>query len=229
MFVHREPALKYESLPVVEENGVRWYQTPSGVWVPSVTSVIGHATKHKLDNWKKRVGQQEADRVCRVAAHRGTTLHEAVERYLLNEDVSVDNHPGVSFMFASLKPYLRKHINNIIALEKPLYSETLGVAGRVDCIAEWNGVPSIIDFKTSSKEKDRKWIDGYFTQVSSYSCMMFDMFRMRINNLVILMVTNDGTVQVFEEPLRTSQIKQMYEYVTEFKNNHDAYGNRKNE
>jgi genome maintenance exonuclease 1 len=126
-------------------------------------------------------------------------------------------------MFGVIKKFLKDNLNNIHALENPLYSEVLRVAGRVDCIAEWNGKLSVIDFKTSSKEKKKSWIEHYFIQASTYAIMFYEMFGVRIDNLVILMVSNDGTVQVFEESLRTNYLKKMYNYVKKYYEDHECF------
>lgn len=225
MFLHLSDQYQFRELKTVQsDNGHRYYISPKGLYLPSVTSVLGHVNKNKLDSWVKRIGVDESEKIKRVAALRGSLLHEAIERYLLNEnDVCVNNHPNANMMFNVIKRFLRDNLNNIHALENPLYSEVLRVAGRVDCIAEWNGKLSVIDFKTSSKEKKKSWIEHYFIQASTYAIMFYEMFGVKIDNLVILMVSNDGTVQVFEESLKTKYLKKMNNYVKQYYEDNECF------
>lgn len=223
MFIHLSDQYHFNEMDTIQtETGQRYYISPKGLFLPSVTSVIGHINKNKLNSWVNRVGYEESERVKRVSSLRGSLLHEAIEKYLLNDlNTSISNHPNASMMFGVIKNFLEKHINKIHALENPLYSEILRVAGRVDCIAEWDGKLSVIDFKTSSKEKKKSWIEHYFIQASAYAVMFYEMFGVRIDNLVILMISNDGTVQIFEEKLKSKYIEKMYKYVNQYYEDHE--------
>ena len=151
-------------LPKKDNPGCRLYQLPNGDWVPSITSVTSFYNRQIFINWRKRVGEEEANRITKKATSRGTDFHEAAQAYLENKDLIWDEYrPATKFMFHHAAPYLDK-INNIHAIERTLYSEYLGLAGRVDCIAEYEGELAVIDFKTSEKIKPEKWLENYFVQ-----------------------------------------------------------------
>ena len=154
-FVYEKlPELDFELEAKTTESG-RVYYTPSGKAYPSVTTVLGSMNKDAIDAWRKRVGEEEANKISGKASRRGEALHLACEKYLLNEmsDLKIRNMmPNIKELFFQLRPELDKNIGTIYAVEQPLYSDKLKIAGRVDCIAKWDGKISIIDFKTSSKE-----------------------------------------------------------------------------
>lgn len=174
----------------------RLYQTPTGRSYPSVTSVLGILGKAEILEWRKRVGEDEANRISARAARRGTAIHTLCERYLLNENVN----PGPFDLdtFKSLKPYL-DNINNIHCLETQLYSDFLQVAGTVDCIAEYEGKLSIIDFKTSKRVKSRDDIHGYFMQTAAYAVMFEERTGIPVGKLVIIMSVDDDKPLIFKE------------------------------
>lgn len=180
---HEIPTLKR-----VDSDAGRVYQTESGKAYPSVTSVTGLHGKQAILEWRKRVGEEEANRISSRAAGRGTRIHSLCEDYLSNKD------PDVSMFdleaFKSLRPELDK-INNIHCLETKLYSDYLEVAGTVDCIAEYNGKMSVIDFKTSKRLKDRDEIHGYFMQTAAYAVMFEERTGIPVSKLVILMSVDD--------------------------------------
>ena len=148
-----------------------------------------------IARWRESVGEQVANTIMRNAARRGTAVHTLTENYLNNEELS---QQGVlpTALFTILKTELDK-INNIVMQEGSLYSDKWGVAGRVDCIAEYDGKLSVIDFKTSTKEKKEEWVENYFIQGSAYCEMYEERFNQEINQVVILIVTEDGAVQSF--------------------------------
>lgn len=190
--------------PITDEivEGVgRIYTTPSGDRYPSVTTVISAGSDNRwLEDWKARVGEAEVRRISSQAARRGTAVHELAEEYLKNNKFYRRGHmPANVATFSQIRPYLDEHISTIYGLEVPLYSDKLRVAGRVDCIADWDGELAIVDFKTSKREKRRKDIGGYFTQASAYSYMMFERTGMLARKIVILMTVDDGGPLVFEE------------------------------
>lgn len=174
----------------------RRYQTPSGRAYPSVTSVLGILGKAEILAWRARVGEAEANKISSRAARRGTAIHSLCEDYLLNKEIS----PGPFDLetFGSIRPYLDK-INNIHCLETQLYSDYLQVAGTVDCIAEYEGKLSIIDFKTSKRIKTRDDIHGYFMQTSAYAVMFEERTGIPVGRLVIIMSVDDENALVFKE------------------------------
>ena len=194
----------------------RRYQV-DGAFYPSVTTVIGHSKKKSIMEWRKKVGEEEANRISKRASTRGNKCHKLCELYLLNQSISKYKDDPLSMgLFHQIKPYLDT-INNIHALEAPLSSKTLKMAGRVDCIAEYKGKISVIDFKTSTKEKKEEWVENYFIQGSAYCEMYEERFLQPIEQVVILIVTEDGAVQTFIKdkrdylPLLKTAIKEFNE------------------
>ena len=177
------------------ENG-RLYQTPSGRAYPSVTSVLSILGKREIMEWRKRVGEEEANRVSGRAKSRGTAVHSLCESYLRNE--KVEPGPFDLDTFRSLQPLLDR-IDNIHCLETQLYSNYLQVAGTVDCIAEFDGKTSVIDFKTSTRVKSRDDIHGYFMQTSAYAVMFEELTKIPVGRLVILMSVDNEDPLVFVE------------------------------
>ena len=181
----------------VEIDGVRYYDTGEGKY-PSVTSVVGLLSKDSILAWRKRVGEEEANRVSARASKRGTEIHSLCENYL--KDGSAEPNMFDAPMFNSLVPLLNK-IDNIHALESPLYSHKLEVAGTVDCIAEYEGVLSVIDFKTSGRIKKLEDIHSYFYQTSAYAYMFWEQTKLIPTQLVIIMGVDEENPLVFIEPI----------------------------
>jgi genome maintenance exonuclease 1 len=183
---------------VTTEDGKRVYMTPDGKSYPSVTTVLSAHTQAGIQQWRKRVGETEANKISRQASSRGTRFHTLTENYLKNapspESVSLMDKE----MFESAKAELHK-IDNIRAQEIGLYSHHLRLAGRVDCIAEYNGKLSIIDFKTSRREKDEEHIQHYFMQAAAYAVMFEEHTQIPVNRLTIIIAVEDGFMQVFQE------------------------------
>ena len=207
-------------------DGVRYYKIPDEdelVKMVSITSVTSHFNKEIFINWRKKVGNKEADRITKAATSRGTDMHTLTEHYLKNDDLP-KVQPISDFLFKIAKTELNK-INNIYALEGPLYSKQLGVAGTVDCIAEYNGELAIIDFKTSKKPKPRDWIEHYFVQCMAYGCMLYEMRDIPIKKLVIIMACENGECKVYEEYDKAKYIRLLQQYITKFINDKlELYG-----
>lgn len=188
----------FEPLETENIDGKRYYRLPSGKLVQSVTTVLGNATdKTALHEWRRKVGEEEANRVTRKATTRGTHIHSICEKYLLNEDISRSLMPIHLQSFKSLKPHMDNHIGKIFGIESPLYSEELNTAGRTDCICEYDGVPSIVDFKTSTKLKQEDWIENYFLQATCYSLMTEERTPLKIPQIVIIIAVDHEQPQVF--------------------------------
>ena len=185
----------------------RFYDTPTGFY-PSITTVLGVRKEKQqgLAKWRERVCNDVANHIMRTAAGRGTAVHHMCEDFLNNKEVIQEEQKFLPWcLFSQLKPTLTKSINNIFAQECGLWSEKYRLAGRVDCIAEWNGVPSIIDFKTSRSERKDDYNFEYYMQASAYAEMFEERTGIEINQIVILVVTEDGLVQEF--------IKEKHEYL----------------
>jgi len=218
MFNHVElnlPSLEREMI-----DGVRYYKVSDNDELQkfvSITSVISHFNKEKFASWRARVGNEEADRITRKATSRGTDTHTLIEQYLKNLDCNSDVLPISEHLFQIAVPAL-KRINNIHALEGSLYSQYLGVAGTVDCIAEFDGELSIIDFKTSKQPKPRDWIDGYFVQCCAYACMLHELTGLSVKKFVIIMTCENGEIEVYEEYDKAKYIRLLTQYIKKFVN-----------
>ena len=202
MFIHDEVSVP--ELSTKNINRKRFYQTPEGKLYPSITTVLQKRKMAGLMEWRKNVGEDVANYIARTAAHRGTKVHHMCEDFLNNMESDYPEKwaehkknflPYV--LFGQLKPVLMQKVNNILAQECGLYTDKYRVAGRVDCIAEYNGVKSIIDFKTSRKERNDDWNESYYIQASAYAEMFEERTGIAINQIVILVVTEDGVVQEF--------------------------------
>ena len=215
MFNHVD--LNLEPLEREPIDGVRYYSIPDVdelVKLVSITSVTSHFNKEIFVNWRKKVGNETADKITKAATKRGTDMHTLTEYYLKNDDLP-DVPPISEFLFKIAKGELNK-IDNIYALEGPLYSKELGIAGTVDCIAEYNGELAIIDFKTSKKPKPRNWIEHYFVQAMAYGCMLYEMKGIPIKKLVIIMACENGECVVYEETDKAKYIKLLGKYIRKF-------------
>lgn len=198
MFEHVEVEL-HEMEAVTTEEG-RVYKTPEGVDLPSITTVLSILSRDSIEAWKKKVGVEEANKISHRAATRGTAVHEIIEKYLDNKEDYRDGYtPDIIESFIALKPILDGKIGRIYAQEAPLYSNHLGVAGRVDCVAEFDGKLSIIDFKTSRKTKRKNYIQNYFMQEAAYAIMWEERTRMPITQLVTIIAVDQSEPQVFIE------------------------------
>jgi hypothetical protein len=195
------------SLPELEadttEKG-RYYTTPDGKIYPSVTTVLGYGSDNSWkEKWIARVGKEEADRISRQATSRGAAVHELIEQYLKNDPSYTKGHMPTNIMsFKNIKPFLDSNLGRIAGLELPLYSDTLRTAGRVDCVAEWKDIWSIVDFKTSKREKRKEDISSYFLQCSAYAMMMYERTGLLCKQIVIVMTVDDGNSLVFTEKSR---------------------------
>ena len=200
-------------------DGVRYYKvvgTNELKRLVSITSVISHYKKDFFEAWRKRVGEEEANKITRKATSRGTDMHTLVEHHLLNKELP-SVQPLSEMLFKIAKPALNR-INNIYALEGSLYSLVLGIAGTVDCIAEFDGELAIIDFKTSKEPKPRNWIDGYFVQCAAYACMLYELTGIPVKKFVIIMACENGELEIYEERDKKKYIKMLTEYIEKFVN-----------
>ena len=195
-------------------DGVRYYDVPDGEKLVSITSVISWINREIFLDWRKRVGTQEADKITKASTSRGTDFHTLAEHYLNNEELP-SVQPLSEFLFKQAKPQLSL-IDDIVALETSLYSQKLGVAGTVDCIAKYDGELSVIDFKTSKKPKPREWIDHYFVQCAAYACMLYEMTGIMVKKFVIIMSCEDGECVVYEEYDKRKYINLLSQYIREF-------------
>jgi genome maintenance exonuclease 1 len=213
--------LDKSKLPTVKGkrvDGFRFYSI-NGKNYPSVTSVLSIRKKKELQDWRDKIGDKVADWEMGRAARRGKATHTLIEQYIKNETPSIRDVLPLG-LFKLMKPYVDQ-INNIHCLETVMFSDKLTVAGQVDCIAEYNGKLSVIDFKTANKERKESWIENYFLQTCAYSMMYEEHFGTKIDQLVILIAGEDGTMVPFikdrseyEDKLGKS-IEEFYKYYQE--------------
>ena len=195
-FFPNPPKLRTEQI-----NGKRHYISPNGTKLPSVTTVLSLLSEAGIRAWKNRVGEVEADKVSTRALANGNELHLIVEAYLDNKPLDKYKNPVALKLFEQIKPELH-NITNIRAQEVQLYSENLGVAGRVDCLGEYKGVLSVIDFKSAKKRKTKSLVKGYFLQATCYAMMIEELDKLentKVDQIVILISAEDGTVVPFVE------------------------------
>ena len=180
-----------------EESG-RYYKTPEGKLFPSVTTVVGDAGKEGIKAWRKRVGEEQANKISNKATSRGTRVHTICEDYLNNEPIDSVVTLFDLDAFKQIKNVLDEHVDNVHMQETRLYSNYLEVAGTVDCVAEYDGVLSVIDFKTSTKLKNPDWILGYRCQATAYAIMYEELFGVPVPQTVIIIAVDDEPeAQVF--------------------------------
>ena len=181
-------------------DGGRVYVTPAGNVYPSITSILGRKPKPGIEEWRKKVGSKEANRITKESTELGTMVHNLCEQYLYNMPLAESPDEVVS-VFNRLR-FLLGNIDNIYGLELPLHSNVLKVAGTADCVAEYNGILSVIDFKTSRKAKREDWIEDYFIQAFFYSAAFYEMTGAVPEQIVILVAVRDTfEVQVFKKPM----------------------------
>ena len=223
MFIHTQPTGDLPPLKAKNVDGKRFYEhITTGEKYPSITSVLSIRQKEGLIKWRQRVGEEVANHVMITSANRGTAVHNMVEDHLNNIDINNVEKYKKQFlprmMFQVLKPILN-NINNISLQEAQMFSSNYTVAGRCDCIAEYEGELSVIDFKTSKGEKEEDWIENYFIQGAAYAEMYEEHFGTPINQIVILVVTEEGTTQIFKKnkqeylPKLKEAIESFYKWV----------------
>ena len=199
-FEHVKVHFDYDDLLSEDTDSGRKYVTEDKKKLPSITTVLSILSRAGIAAWRKRVGDKEADRISHIASTRGSAVHQIVEDYIDNkEDFDAGYFPHILESFQQIKPIIDKRIGKVYAQEQPLYSNHLGVAGRVDCVAEFDGKLSIIDFKTSKKRKTRSNCYNYFMQESGYAIMWEERTNMPITQLVTIMSVDNDDPLVFVE------------------------------
>ena len=220
MFEHLDNKIEFPELKAKNINGKRFYENlETNESYPSITTVLSIRDKKGLHEWRKKVGEEVANYIARTSANRGTAVHNMVEDYLNNveqQELKEKHKKNLLAwsMFNEFKPILN-NINNIHVQEAQMFSEKYTVAGRVDCIGEYEGKLSVIDFKTSTSEKKEEWISNYFIQGAAYAEMYEEQTGTPIDQVVILVVTSDGTTQVFKKD-KTEYLPQLKEAVENF-------------
>lgn len=197
MFNHVIMEMSLEDICARNVGGKRVYEVGDQKY-PSISTICSFRNRKSIAEWRARVGVEEANKISKRATTAGTTVHSMIEDYLNNE-LDLEKYDGkhlAKILFTQAKPMLAR-INNIHFQEAPLYSHEFAIAGRVDCIAEFDGKLSIIDFKTSSKEKKEEWIEGYLVQETGYAKMYEERSGIKVEQIVTLITCQTGDTQVF--------------------------------
>lgn len=199
-FTKVSTSAKIDELEQVNTDTGRYYKTPAGVLYPSVTTVTGLMNKQAISEWRKKVGEEEANKISNQATSRGTRIHKMCEDYINGDDIDPSQYSFKdAISFEGLKKVIDKHIDNIHLQETRLYSDYLKMAGTVDCIGEFDGKLSVIDFKTARKAKDKSYITNYFCQASAYAIMYEELYGIPVGQTVIVISVDDDDVQTFVE------------------------------
>ena len=216
-FKHEAIDLGYDDLSAKTGAGGRTYTAPDGSTYPSITTVLSILSRDSIQAWRARVGEEEANKVSRVAAGRGTAVHDLLEKYVNNDpDFDKGVMPHILQSFHDVKEQLDTRLSKVYAQEAPLYSNHLGVAGRVDCVGVWDGKNSIVDYKTSRKLKKKEWVKGYFMQCCAYAIMWEERTGQPITQLVVLIAVDNEEPQVFIEH-RDNWVKPLLDVIDQYK------------
>ena len=196
--------INWPELVVHTHKGMRFYETPDGNKYPSITTVLGKQPgKQKgLQAWRKRIGEEQARIVSGKAARRGTAFHNICEDYL-NGMEDITHHKDKNFlawcMFGEIKSHLDEKINKVVLQEQSMYSPRYKVAGRCDLIGLWDNEMAVVDFKTTTTPKKEEWIEDYYIQCCAYAAMYEEHTGTAVNRIVVAMVAEDGSIQIFEK------------------------------
>ena len=210
-FTHADIDITLPPLKDMLVNGKRFYRRPDDSWIPSVTTVTGWRDREKWKEWRKQ-NWDKSQKILR----RGTNVHSAIERYIEGKDaLREDEALDVKDMFLNIKGAIDEHVDNIYGLELPLYGDRVPLAGRVDCIAEFDGELSIIDFKTTERMKKPEWCEDYFLQCTAYAMLWQERTNIPIKKIVIMMVSGEGECTCF--------VRNPIDYVPELKERIDEF------
>jgi ATP-dependent exoDNAse (exonuclease V) beta subunit len=214
-YFDHKPLPKLE-IPRVEIDGKRYYATPDGNKYRSVTTVLSKLSVDAIAKWRKKVGEDEANRISTKASTRGTKLHNMMEDYVGNkEDFALNKMPTTTSLFLDLQPFVDLHIDEVYGIEYPLYSDRLRAAGTSDLICKYDGKVTILDYKTANKPKKEEWIYNYFIQSTAYSLMVKERYNLDVEQIVIMIAVDHDQPQIF--------VKDPNDYVQDTINIFDTY------
>jgi ATP-dependent exoDNAse (exonuclease V) beta subunit len=211
------PSLDFDLKAETTENG-RLYATPTGEKYKSITTVLGNHNKEAIMEWRKNVGEERANKISSKAALRGTRVHKICEDYINNDTTDFQLNmlmPDLKELFFKIRPIIDENLGDVYSQEQALYSHKLRIAGRVDLIGMWNGKLSVIDFKTSTKQKEEENIQNYFMQCTAYALMFSELTGMWIDDIVVLIATEEGSPQIFERQIHDYQ-KPLMQYIDKY-------------
>ena len=216
-FQHTEKLI-IEKVEQINTDSGRFYQTPTGARYPSVTTVVGLMNRDAIMEWRRRVGAEEANKISAKAASRGTRVHKICEDYINNEDVYNMKYSIIDLeSFSRIKKVIDEKIDNVRLQEVKLYSDYLQMAGTVDCVAEYDGKLSIIDFKTAMKPKEKSYITNYFCQAAAYAIMYEERTGTPISQTVVMISVDDEEPQIFIEK-RDDYVGKLMEVRQQYRN-----------
>ena len=200
-----------EELEQVNTDTGRYYKTPAGELYPSVTTVTGLMNKASIQKWRQKVGEEEANKISNAASTRGTRIHQLCEDYINGTELDYNKYTCTDIdNWTQLKKVIDQNIDNVHLQETRLFSKYLKMAGTVDCIAEFDGKLSVVDFKTARKAKDKSYITNYFCQASAYAIMYEELFGIPVGQTAIVISVDNDDVQVFVER-RDNYVKPLLE------------------
>jgi CRISPR/Cas system-associated exonuclease Cas4 (RecB family) len=211
------PELQFDLTAETTDSG-RVYTTPEGNKYKSITTVLSHYGKQGIYEWRQAVGEERANEISRKASNRGTKVHKICEDYINNEISEMKMQmlmPDMKELFFKIKPDIDESVGKVYAQEQALYSDKYRIAGRVDLIAEWDGKLSVIDFKTSSKQKDEEYIQNYFMQCTAYALMFAERTGIWIDDIVVVIATEEGPAQIFEKQIHDYR-QPLIEYIDKY-------------
>jgi genome maintenance exonuclease 1 len=211
------PELQFDLNAETTDSG-RVYTTPEGNKYKSITTVLSHYNKQGIYEWRQAVGEERANEISRKASNRGTKVHKICEDYINNEISELKMQmlmPDLKELFFKIKSDIDESVGKVYAQEQALYSDKYRIAGRVDLIAEWNGKLSVIDFKTSSKQKDEEYIQNYFMQCTAYALMFAERTGIWIDDIVVVIATEEGPAQIFEKQIHDYR-QPLIEYIDKY-------------
>jgi genome maintenance exonuclease 1 len=211
------PELQFDLNAETTDSG-RVYTTPEGNKYKSITTVLSHYNKQGIYEWRQAVGEERANEISRKASNRGTKVHKICEDYINNEISELKMQmlmPDLKELFFKIKSDIDESVGKVYAQEQALYSDKYRIAGRVDLIAEWDGKLSVIDFKTSSKQKDEEYIQNYFMQCTAYALMFAERTGIWIDDIVVVIATEEGPAQIFEKQIHDYR-QPLIEYIDKY-------------
>jgi hypothetical protein len=215
-FIHEKIDMGYVDLDRRDCEDGRRYVTLDGNAYPSVTTILSILSEESIAKWRAKVGEEEANKVSLRATTRGTAVHAIIEKYMNNDPNYAEGYlPHVIQSLENLKPLLDKHVTKVYAQEVPLYSDHLQMAGTCDAVVEWDGVPTIVDWKTSRRPKKKANIGNYFMQLAAYAVMWEERTGMPIQQTRIVMDVDDFHPVMYKET-RDAWIDKMIETRDEY-------------
>lgn len=193
--------LEPKRLNRINEDGKRLYVTDTGEKYPSVTTVLSYLSKKGIARWRQNVGAEKANQISTQASRAGTAMHDIAEKYCLGTLDQKKENPIALSTFRTIQPFMDENIDEIYGIELQMYSHELRTAGTADLLCRYNGINTILDFKTSRRPKTKDKITSYFMQASAYAIMAKEHYDLDIEQIVILMAVHDGDPIVFVEPI----------------------------